>query len=172
MHSRTNHRHEKSIKTFRYLLPISAAGLLLGAYVGASADEGPIPAWIKDAAKFWVEGNVDGWTFLNTLQFLVDGGVLVLPDAEPASGTPAAEAEYERLTTMIHPDAKQGTITRIVDGDTLLFDAICYRLILIDMPERDETGFWEATNALKELCPRDSVAYMDDDSIRPFDKYG
>ncbi len=72
----------------------------------------------------------------------------------------------------VHPSAVQGKITRIIDGDTLHFDAVKYRLSLIDTPERDEDGFWEATNALKELCPKGSTAYMDEDSIRQFDKYG
>ncbi len=72
----------------------------------------------------------------------------------------------------VHPDATQGKITKIIDGDTLHFDAVRYRLSLIDTPERGEDGFWEATNALKELCPKGSIAYMDEDSIRQFDKYG
>ena len=72
----------------------------------------------------------------------------------------------------VHPDAKPGRITKIVDGDTLHFDGVKYRLSLIDTPERGEDGFREATNALKELCPLGSLAYMDEDSITPFDKYG
>ena len=72
----------------------------------------------------------------------------------------------------VHPDAMKGKITRIVDGDTLHFDAIAYRLSLIDTPERGEDGALEATKALKALCPKGSTAYMDEDSIEPFDKYG
>lgn len=68
--------------------------------------------------------------------------------------------------------AKWGTITEIVDGDTVRIDAITYRLNLIDTPERGEEGFWEASDALKELCPKDSAILYDEDSITEFDKYG
>ena len=50
---------KKSIKVLHYLLPALAASLLLGAYAGASADESLIPFWIKDTAKFWVNGDMD-----------------------------------------------------------------------------------------------------------------
>ena len=58
--------------------------------------------------------------------------------------------------------AKWGTITKIVDGDTVHIGAITYRLNLIDTPERGEEGFWEASNALKELCPKDSAILYDE----------
>lgn len=70
------------------------------------------------------------------------------------------------------PDIQTGSVTKIVDGDTIHIDAIRYRLTLIDTPERDEAGFWEAKRALEDLCPRGSLAYYDTDDIRPFDKYG
>ena len=67
---------------------------------------------------------------------------------------------------------KQGTITEVVDGDTVDISASRYRLNLIDTPERGELGFLEATNEVKRLCPRGSVVYYDDNDVTPFDKYG
>lgn len=75
-------------------------------------------------------------------------------------------------TTYIHPDSRQGKITKIIDGDTVDIDSIRYRLSLIDTPERGESGFMEATNALKMLCPIDSLVYYHDDSIQKTDNFG
>ena len=66
----------------------------------------------------------------------------------------------------------QGNITRIIDGDTLVFNGDTYRLSLIDTPEKNEDGASEATSALSELCPVGSVAYMELDSVVSQDRYG
>ena len=94
-------------------------------------------------------------------------------DAAPYWEEPSYDpAPVEQRPAGVHPNAMKGKITRIVDGDTLHFDAVAYRLSLIDTPERGEVGALEATKALKALCPKGSTAYMDEDSITPFDKYG
>lgn len=157
----------------RYVLPALIMSLAIGAYAEAVTDENSVPSWIKQTAKYWVEGYVSDQEFISALQYLVNEGVLVLPSETPSEhmDTPLPSASVEP-STQVHPDAVRGTITRIIDGDTLLFDSVKYRLSLIDTPELGEDGFWEATNALKWLCPPGSVAYMDDDSIQMFDKYG
>ena len=93
-------------------------------------------------------------------------------DVEPRLDEYQLDPTLVDLPVGVHPDAKQGRITKIIDGDTLHFDAVKYRLSLIDTPERGEDGALEATKALKALCPKGSTAYMDEDSITPFDKYG
>jgi micrococcal nuclease len=50
-----------------------------------------------------------------------------------------------------------GTVTRVIDGDTLNVvtregDTITIRLALIDAPERNEPGFDEAKNFITEQC--------------------
>lgn len=49
------------------------------------AQEKPIPSWIKNTAKFWVEGQVSDKEFINALQYLVEQNILVIPKKE--SGT-------------------------------------------------------------------------------------
>ena len=85
---------------FRYILLVLAAGLLIGAYAGATADEDSIPAWIKSTAKFWVDGDVDDQTFLNALQFLLSEGVLSIPNAE-SEQTGAQISTASRATAKI-----------------------------------------------------------------------
>jgi len=45
----------------------------------ASAQEGPIPSWIKNTAKFWVEDQVSDSEFINALQFLITNRIIQIP---------------------------------------------------------------------------------------------
>lgn len=61
-------------------------GFLLGSIpllaVSFADDESLIPSWIKNTAKFWVEGSVSDKEFLNALEFLIKEGMLVIPETE------------------------------------------------------------------------------------------
>jgi micrococcal nuclease len=62
----------------------------------------------------------------------------------------------------------QGTVTGIVDGDTIDVDGTRIRLALVDTPERGESGFMEATQFTASLCPIGSTAQVDvDDGQAP-----
>ena len=46
----------------------------------------------------------------------------------------------------------EGKVTYVVDGDTLDINDIRIRLSLVDAPERDQDGYQEAKNFVKDLC--------------------
>jgi len=54
-------------------------------------------------------------------------------------------------------------VTHIVDGDTLDVGDYRIRLVLVDAPERGQSGFTEATNLLASTCPVGSQARVDED---------
>lgn len=63
--------------------------------------------------------------------------------------------------------AVSGTVTKIVDGDTLDVDGNRIRLSLVNTPEKGEPGYAEATSFLRHSCPvGTSVAYDLDDGQR------
>lgn len=65
-----------------------------------------------------------------------------------------------------------GTITRIVDGDTIYLDGIHeIRLSLTNTPERHEMGFYDASQFTAEMCPVGSQATVDQDDKQPYDVY-
>ena len=178
---------------FAVLTAIVTICVATGAFIPADAHaDSTIPPWVKHIAVLWGDGQISDAEFLTALQYLVQIGLLVVPESatetvqesatetvqesatetvpdtvmpEPVPSTPAV------LPSAVHPDAVQGVITRIIDGDTLVFDGDTYRLSLIDTPERGEDGYREATNALKALCPAGSTAYVEDDSIQGQDRY-
>ena len=47
--------------------------------IQAQSDE-IIPSWVKAVAGYWAEGNIDDLEFIEALEFLIESGVLVLPN--------------------------------------------------------------------------------------------
>ncbi len=91
--------------------------------------------------------------------------------------------ENNECKTVINPDlylssckgtAKcfNGTITKIIDGDTLEVDDVRIRLVLVDAPETNEVGGTEATDFVSTICPIGSTATVDEDDWQGLDKYG
>ena len=65
-----------------------------------------------------------------------------------------------------------GEITRVVDGDTIDIDDTRYVLSMVNAPNRGKSGFAEATDLVKDMCPAGSPASYMIDVGRPFDPYG
>jgi micrococcal nuclease len=56
-----------------------------------------------------------------------------------------------------------GTVTEIVDGDTLDVDKVRIRLSMVNTPEKGENGYNEATEFTESICPVGSNALVDED---------
>lgn len=65
-----------------------------------------------------------------------------------------------------------GTVTKIVDGDTLDVGTTRIRLALVNAPERGEHGYSEATNFTKSHCPVGSAVLVDEDDGQRSGSYG
>jgi len=67
-----------------------------------------------------------------------------------------------------------GTVTYIVDGDTLDVNDVRVRLALVDTPERGEEGYQSAKNFVKDLCLGEDAQVDIDDGQRGRggDRYG
>ena len=65
-----------------------------------------------------------------------------------------------------------GTITGVVDGDTLDRGEERIRLSLVNTPERGESGYVDATNFMHEHCPVGTHAVYDEDDGQPDGSYG
>ena len=68
-------------------------------------------------------------------------------------------------------DYYQGTITKIIDGDTLEIDNITIRLALVDSPEYYEKGGNKAKEFTSSICPLGSTAMIDVDKGQITDNY-
>lgn len=60
-------------------------GVSAGFLISVSAEEGLLPSWIKNTARFWADDQISDSEFINALQFLVNKGILRIPEQEIVS---------------------------------------------------------------------------------------
>jgi hypothetical protein len=60
-------------------------------------------------------------------------------------------------------DCFRGTVTEIVDGDTLDVNNVRVRLALVNTPERGENGYTEAIDFVQSVCSVGTTALVDED---------
>jgi Staphylococcal nuclease homologue len=60
-------------------------------------------------------------------------------------------------------DCFRGTVTEIVDGDTLDVNNVRVRLALVNTPERGENGYTEAIDFVQSVCGVGTAALVDED---------
>ena len=60
-------------------------------------------------------------------------------------------------------DCFRGTVTEIVDGDTLDVNNVRVRLALVNTPERGENGYTEAIDFVQSVCGVGTTALVDED---------
>jgi len=56
-----------------------------------SIDETSIPAWIKNNAGWWADGQIDDSSFLQGIQYLIKEGIMVIPPTETAEASESQE---------------------------------------------------------------------------------
>jgi hypothetical protein len=69
-------------------------------------------------------------------------------------------------------DCFTGTVTAIVDGDTIDVNNIRIRLSLVNTPERGDSGYSEAKGFTESTCPIGSEALVDEDDGQKGGSYG
>ena len=65
-----------------------------------------------------------------------------------------------------------GTVTKIVDGDTIHVNNKPIRLVLVDTPERGDRNYDTATQHTRTICPVGTQALVDIDDLQIEDRYG
>ena len=65
-----------------------------------------------------------------------------------------------------------GTVTKVIDGDTLDINGIRIRLSLVDTPERGQSGYNEAKKFVETLCSGKKGELDVDNGQRRGDRYG
>ena len=69
--------------------------------------------------------------------------------------------------------ARTGTMTRVIDGDTIVVDGdVRIRLALVDTPERGEPGYEEASAFTRSKCPAGTTVVYDVDDGQRDGSYG
>jgi endonuclease YncB( thermonuclease family) len=85
-----------------------------------------------------------------------EGGDTGGGDGDGDGSTSASECQGQA-------DCFRGTVTEIVDGDTLDVNNVRVRLALVNTPERGENGYTEAIDFVQSVCSVGTTALVDED---------
>ena len=73
------------IKTTIFLIPVMAVLVLFSAGSIHAQSELNIPNWVKNTAGFWADGAISDQEFVAVLQFLINDGIITVPDSTGGS---------------------------------------------------------------------------------------
>jgi len=145
-----------------YVIVAVAASVLLAGTGGAASADAEIPDWVRIVAGFWSQGLISDDQYASTLSYLIEQNIIVV------------EVEANKMlepTLGLTPDAVSGTITRVIDGNTVEIDNVRIRLPLIDV-EDSGNGTMPHAALAREVCPVGTAAHYDVDDGQPEGKYG
>jgi len=143
-----------------------------------------IPDWVKNIFVWYSQDQVSEDELLNAIKYLITEGILIIPleqqtqidspsleiDARPSDDT----IETTQSSSLCSGNARciTGTVTRVVDGDTIHVDGNSIRFTLASTPEPNEFGGLEAKQFVEQICPVGSKALVDEDDGQTEGSYG
>jgi len=157
----TNSKHLK--KSILLTLTVAIGIITIGFSASIFAEQDSlIPSWIKDTAKFWVDNQTSDNEFVNALQYLVNKGILVIPNDEQrvemspdeVEKSEDFEVQYSYDTEVIFKIrqaikiATNPQVVQFLKSSNQEFASMYNSMSIID--ERDET--WIATDST-EITP-------------------
>jgi micrococcal nuclease len=141
-----------------------------GIVVFLDYESGTVPRYInQDASITWRPGNDETYTIKTLVWSSLDGPESM--DFLVGQLRIDTNGETKVLCTG-SASCFTGTVTDIIDGDTLDIGDVRIRLSLVDSPERDEAGYSEASDFTAEMCPVGSRVVVDQDDGQLIDDFG
>ena len=104
--------------------------LFQGAVFGAG--ESLIPAWIKNSAGWWADGQITDEDFIKSLQWLIENGILLVPSNDNLK-------DISEENSQINPETNQKILT-FLDNCTKVSDDIALKKCI------------DGAKGLKEIC--------------------
>jgi len=139
-----------------------------------------IPAWVKNIFVWYSQDQVSEDELLNAIKYLITEGILVIPSSEVETTEtkvltpPPKQTTLDDTTQSCSGSARciSGTVTRIVDGDTIHVDGQSIRFALVSAPELHEDGGTSAKQVIEIMCPVGSKVLVDEDDGQQEGSYG
>jgi len=129
----------------------------------SSSDSSEISHWVENILAWYEEGGISEDEMRNAIEWLMSQGILK-EDYLGKELTPHDCSGTARCIT--------GTVTSIIDGDTIKIDGQSIRFALASAPELYENGGNAARNFIDEICPVGSTATVDEDDSQTQGSYG
>ena len=118
------------------------------------ADKAGLPEWVRTVTGYYVDGLIGEDDFVVIVQWLVDNGVVPRENIDPED-----------------PELTEGTMVRVIDGNTVHIDDTRIRLALVDVVDSGDTAAPHTVLA-RVLCPVEHSAYYDVDDLQITGPYG
>ncbi|MCH7941051.1 MAG: hypothetical protein IH842_03690 [Thaumarchaeota archaeon] len=79
-------------------IPVIAVAILSITIISISAEEELIPSWIRNTAGFWVDRQISDQEFINALQYLINQGILLIPEQTDGSEFEESPLDFKVIT--------------------------------------------------------------------------
>lgn len=123
-------------------------GISAGFLINVSAEEELIPSWIKNTASFWVDDQISDSEFIAALQFLVEKGILVIPQSEIKEQKTGSDNYYQR-------------------GDEIIINGIAYKVSDVYVTNSlPGAGIWEVPEGAMVLVVAVNVKNVSDEPLK------
>ncbi len=122
-----------------------------------------VPKWIENILAWYEEGGISEDEMRNAIEWLMNQGILK-EDYLEKELTPHDCSGTARCIT--------GTVTKIVDGDTIHVDEQSVRFALASAPELREYGGVESRDFIETICPVGSEVLVDEDDSQTEGSFG
>jgi len=153
--------------------------------VASIEQEKKIPDWVKNIFLWYGQDQISEDELLSAIKYLITEGILIIPleqqtqidppsleiDAGPSDDT----IETTQPSALCSGTARciTGTVTKIIDGDTIKVDGQSIRFALASAPELGNYGSGvEATEFIQTICPVGSEVLVDEDDRQTQGSYG
>jgi len=156
---------------------ITIAFVLLIPPMNYSYAEEKIPDWVRNVFLWYGQGEISEDELLRVIQFLVDVGILSFDEVikeqkESTASQPSTQPSYPSHDCSGNARCITGTVTSVIDGDTIKVEGQSIRFALASAPEPNEFGGDTARNFIEEICPVGSTATVDEDDGQNEGSYG
>jgi len=143
-----------------------------------------IPSWVRTNAKWWADGLISDSDFVKGIEYLANSGIIQVkqttlsqidsPSLEIDAGPSGDTVEIIQESWMCSGNARcfTGTVTQIIDGDTIKVDGQSIRFAMASAPELNEPGGIEAREFIETICSVGSIATVDEDDGQTQGSYG
>ncbi|MFZ0185083.1 MAG: hypothetical protein WAL88_09670 [Nitrosotalea sp.] len=97
-----------SKKLLLIIIASIALGSIIGMSINASAQTPTIPSWVKNTAKWWGEGQISDSDYIQSLQWLIDNGILNISKSNSMQSVPPQSSQDQQNAPQVQSNTADG----------------------------------------------------------------
>ena len=89
---------------------VFACGVTLSSIMASAQEDYNIPAWIKNNAAWWSQGQIDDASFVNGIKYMIENGIMEITQSNNQAANDDLYKENQRLNSLLdeYQDANEG----------------------------------------------------------------